>query len=165
MAEFGAMARAAADESLSRLQRLLLKLLPVYPPFLGARIRVRRLPAGGFETRMRLVWWNRNFVSTHFGGSLYAMTDPFYVLLLYERLGAGYVVWNRSAEIEFLKPGRGTVSARFELDPERVTSIREAADRGERVRPRFRVDVVDADGETVATVDQTLYVRRRGGAS
>lgn len=165
VAEFGAMTRAAGDESLSTLQRLLLKLLPVYPPFLGARIRVRRLSSDGFETRMRLVCWNRNFVGTHFGGSIYAMTDPFYVLLLYEQLGAGYVVWNRGAEIEFVKPGRGTVSARFELDPEHVASIRDAADRGERVRPRFRVDVVDADGDTVATVDQTLYVRRRDSAS
>ncbi|MGH9381009.1 MAG: DUF4442 domain-containing protein [Thermoanaerobaculia bacterium] len=149
-----------AATPLPKLKRLLLRLLRIYPPYLGARIRVRRLPSGGFESSLRLVWWNRNFVGTHFGGSLYAMTDPFYVLLLYEALGADYVVWIRGADIDFVKPGRGTVSARFELDRERVAAIRAALDRDERVEPRFQVTVVDGADETVATVDQRLYVRR-----
>ncbi len=146
--------------------RLLLRLLAVYPPFLGAGIRVHRLDgdAPGFEVRMKLTWWNRNYVGTHFGGSLYAMCDPFYMLLLIERLGPGYLVWDKAAAIRFRRPGRGTVRARFILPDERVAEIRRAADAGETVEPVLGVDVVGDDGEVVAAVEKTLWVRRRAAA-
>lgn len=67
-------------------QRFLLRALNFYPPFRGAGIRVKRIDGGrGMEVTLKQRWWNRNFVGTHVGGSLYAMTDPFYVLLLFER--------------------------------------------------------------------------------
>lgn len=144
------------------LQRLKLRLINVYPPFVGAGIRVRWSHDGRRAlVRLKRHWWNRNFVGTHFGGSLYAMTDPFFVLLLYERLGWDYVVWSKSASIRFLKPGRGTLWAHFELDDRRVDSIRRKAATGEPVEPVFVVDVVDRAGEPVAQVEQTLHVRRR----
>jgi hypothetical protein len=40
-----------------------------------------------------------------------------------------------------------------------VADIRARADRGETVEPRFQVDVVDAAGEVVATVEKLLHVR------
>lgn len=149
-------------ERLPLRQRFLLRALNFYPPFRGAGIRVRRIDGGdAFEARLKLRWWNRNFVGTHFGGSLYAMTDPFLVLLLFERLGWEYVVWNRAARIEFLRPGRGVVRARFRLDPQRVAEIRRAADATGRTDPEFIVEVTDETGEVVARVAQTLYVRRK----
>ncbi len=109
--------------------------------------------------------WNRNAVGTHFGGSLYSMCDPFFMLMLMHRLGPGYVVWDRSASIEFLRPGRGTVSATFDLPDERVEEIRREADGTEKVFPRFEVTVVDRGGEPVARVEKVLYVRRRPDAA
>jgi len=49
-----------------------------YPPFLGAGIRVERVSDDFLEidVAMGLRWFNRNYVGTQFGGSLYAMTDP-----------------------------------------------------------------------------------------
>lgn len=144
-------------------RRRLKWLLGIYPPFRGAGIRIDRISADMrvIEVRMPLRWYNRNYVGTHYGGSLYSMCDPFFMLILMEQLGPGYVVWDKRATIEFLRPGRGTVRARFEISEERVEEIRRAADEAGKVEPRFETEVVDEAGETVARVGKLLYVRRR----
>jgi acyl-coenzyme A thioesterase PaaI-like protein len=140
-----------------------LRLLSAYPPYLGAGVRVRRVARdlSRVDVELRLTRWNRNFVGTQFGGSLYAMCDPFFMLMLMARLGPGYVVWDKAAAIEFVRPGRGTVSATIELPDARVEEIRRDADRGEKALPRFEVAVVDREGQTIARVEKTLYVRRK----
>ena len=55
------------------------------------------------------------------------MTDPFWMLLVLNALGDGYVVWDQAGEIAFLKPGRGTVHAQFRLDGAVLDEIRAAA--------------------------------------
>ena len=145
-----------------RFPRLdVLRLLAVWPPYLGAGIRVRRPDDHTFVVRMKLRWWNRNYFGTHFGGSLYAMCDPFFALILAERLGPGYVVWDKAAAIRFVRPGRGTVTATFHLPPAEVAAIRGAADAAGKVEPELTVDVLDEAGAVVARVDKTLYVRRQ----
>ncbi len=144
-------------------QRILMSLINVYPPYLAAGIRIRR-PKGdphALESRMRLHFYNRNLFGTHFGGSLYAMCDPFFVFLLVEHLGPGYLVWDKAAAIRFRKPGRGLVTALFRITPEEVTSIRAKADAGEKVEPVFVAEVKDEAGDVVATVEKTLWVRRK----
>lgn len=140
-----------------------LTLIRLWPPYLGAGIRVRRPDDHTFVVRMKLHWWNRNYFGTHFGGSLYAMCDPFFALILAQRLGKGYVVWDKAAAIRFLRPGRGTVTATFHLPPGEVEAIREAADAAGKIEPELTVDVVDDSGAVVARVEKTLYVRRDGG--
>jgi uncharacterized protein DUF4442 len=143
-------------------RRWLFRLLNLYPPYLGAGIRVKASPdLRTFEVRMRLRWWNRNYVATHFGGSLYAMCDPFFMLILIEALGRGYVVWDKSATIRFRRPGRGTVAAVFHIPQEKIDEIRAAADAARKVEPVFQVEVVDEQGEVVAEVEKLVYVRRK----
>lgn len=143
-----------------RRTSLLLRLLSVWPPYLGAGIRTRVSPdLRTFEVRMKLRWWNRNYVNTHFGGSLYSMCDPFFMLILIEALGRGYVVWDKTATIRFRRPGKGTVRATFHIPQERVDEIRAAADRGEKVEPVFTVEILDEQGEVVAEIEKLLYVR------
>ncbi len=140
-----------------------IRLMQIYPPYLGAGVRVRRVEPdlSRVEVEMRLTRWNRNFVGTHFGGSLYSMCDPFYMLMLMTRLGPSYVVWDKSASIDFLRSGRGTVSATFELPDARVDEVRREADRSEKVLTRFEVTVVDGEGLPIARVEKVLYVRRK----
>jgi acyl-coenzyme A thioesterase PaaI-like protein len=148
---------------------LFFRAIRFYPPYLGAGVRARLVPDTGggsvLEIRMRLRFWNRNALGTHFGGSLYSMCDPFYVLLLIRRLGKDYIVWDKAASIDFLRPGRGTVRASFRLTDEIVLDIKERADRGEKVEPLLHVDVVDEAGEIVARVAKRLYVRKRTGVA
>lgn len=144
-------------------RRWLLRLMNVYPPFLGAGVRVRAdADLRTFEVRMALHRWNRNYVGTHFGGSLYTMCDPFFMLILMEALGRGYIVWDKQATIRFRRPGRGTVRAIFHIPAERIEEIRADADRLGKIEPAFRVDVLDEEGEVVAEVEKLLYVRKKG---
>lgn len=147
-------------------RRWLFRLLGLYPPYLGAGIRVKAsLDLRTFEVRLRLRWWNRNFVGTHFGGSLYAMCDPFFMLILLEALGRDYIVWDKAATIRFRRPGKGTVRATFHIPPERVEEIRAAADAQGKIEPTFQVEVVDERGEVVAEVEKLVYVRRKPAGS
>jgi acyl-coenzyme A thioesterase PaaI-like protein len=133
----------------------------LWPPFLGAGIRVRHIAQDWSEVRVELRQGllNRNYVGTHYGGSLFSMTDPFYALMLMHLLGSRYLVWDQAASIEFLAPGRGTVSAVFRLTSEEVDALRAQAASGEKVLPAFDVEVRDAQGALVARVHKTLYVR------
>jgi hypothetical protein len=134
----------------------------LYPPFLGAGVRVRWVPGRlAVEVSMGLHWWNRNYVGTHFGGSLYTLCDPFYMLLVMWGLGGGYIVWDKAAEIHFRRPGRGRVHARFAVSAERLEEIRRGVEEHGKVEPRFVAEVRGEDGELVARVDKLLHVRRK----
>jgi acyl-coenzyme A thioesterase PaaI-like protein len=162
------MVRHPLRRLLSRFPKhRLFRLLGLYPPFLGAGVRVRDVAEDlrSFTVEMPLTRWNRNYVGTHFGGSLYSLADPWFMIILIEHLGAGYVVWDKAASITFLRPGRGTVRARFEIPPERIAEIRAEADRAGRVEPVFRVAITDEAGETVAEVEKRVSVRTRQDAA
>ncbi|HSH70892.1 MAG TPA: DUF4442 domain-containing protein [Deferrisomatales bacterium] len=147
--------------------RLLRMALRLYPPYLGAGVRVEYVAPDWREIRvsMGLHWYNRNAVGTHFGGSLYAMVDPHLMLLLMQLLGSGYAVWDKAARIEFKKPGRGTVRARLAISDDALDAIRRDTATGGKVLPEFVVDVFDEGGGVVATVRKTLYVRRKTAAA
>jgi len=138
-----------------------LRLLALYPPFAGAGIRARVVSTEplAFESVLKLRWWNRNYVGTQYGGSLYSMCDPFYMLILLDALGRDFQVWDKAATIRFRRPGRGTVRARFEIARQRIDEIRAEADRAGRAEPRFTAEIRAEDGELVAEVDKLLSVR------
>jgi acyl-coenzyme A thioesterase PaaI-like protein len=144
-------------------KRFFKQFVSLYPPYLGAGVRVTRATPDFrlVEVEMRLWPWNRNYVGTHFGGSLFSMADPFFMIMLIEQLGPGYTVWDKAGSIRFRRPGRGTVRARFEIPPERLEEIRRAADAGGKVEPTFAVSILDAQGEVVAEVEKLLSVRRK----
>lgn len=134
-----------------------------YPPYVGAGIEVTHVADDASEIRVRmpLEESNTNLVGTHFGGSLYAMVDPHLMILLMQRLGPDYVVWDRSATIDFLRPGRGTVYATVRVTEPELDEIREATANDEKHLPTWTIEVRDEDDAVVAKVLKTLYVRRR----
>jgi acyl-coenzyme A thioesterase PaaI-like protein len=143
--------------------RGLRRLLNIWPPFIGAGIRVMDIAPDflSARVRLRLGVLNRNAFGTHFGGSLFAMTDPFFALMVLHHLGPDYIVWDRAASIEYVAPGRGRVYAEFVLPQERLDEIARATAGGERYEPRFSVDVKDEAGDTIARVERVIYVRRK----
>jgi acyl-coenzyme A thioesterase PaaI-like protein len=137
------------------------RLINFYPPYLGAGIHSRRIDEYTTRVEMKLTALNRNILGTHFGGSLYAMCDPWFVLILMRALGPDYIVWDKAASIQFLRPGRGKVTATFHIPVERIDEIRQQVDGGGRTEPTFVVDVLDPQGKAVARVEKVLYVRKK----
>ncbi len=137
--------------------------MSLWPPFLGAGIKVKHIAADFREVvvSMKLRWYNRNYVGTHFGGSLAAMTDPFYMLMLIHILGSEYTVWDKTSTIDFIAPGRGTVTARFSLNDDQIAEIKNETASSNAYFPELSVDIVNESDEVVARVRKKLYVRKK----
>jgi acyl-coenzyme A thioesterase PaaI-like protein len=135
----------------------------LFPAYRGSGARVKYISSDFREVRveLKLSWRTRNYVGTIFGGSLYASVDPMYMIMLMKLLGPQYVVWDKAASIRFRKPGRTTLRATFRIDETEVESIRTAAASGNPIDRVYDVDLVDADGVVHASVEKTIYVRRK----
>lgn len=138
-------------------------VLRFYPPYFGAGIRVTYISPDWRELRveMKLRWYNRNIMGTHFGGSLYSMIDPHLMLLLKQLLGTEYIVWDKAAEIEFVHPGRGKVTSTIRISDAELDDIRQNTAAGQKYFPKFNLTIVDDSGMVVAKVRKILYVRQK----
>lgn len=140
----------------------LLKLaLNLWPPYLGAGIRIEHIDPQWRELRvgMKLRRFNRNIAGTQFGGSLYAMVDPHLLLLLMHRLGPDYWVWDQSARIHYHKPGLSKVHCYIAVSDEQLAEIRAGTAGGHALRPEFKLEIRDDAGQLIADVHKQLYVR------
>jgi len=137
------------------------RIMNLWPPFLFSGIRVLAIGADWRSARvvLRRRWYNANYVGVHFGGSLFAMTDPFWMVLVKECLGRDYLVWDQAAQIDFLKPGRDDVFAEFVVTDAVLDTIRAETATGDKHLRWFEVEVKTADGEVVARVRKQVYVR------
>lgn len=135
----------------------------LWPPNLAAGIRVLRIDPDYRRVRVRLkrYFFNRNYVGTHFGGSLFAMTDPWWMIMMLRNLGPDYIVWDKAASIEFVKAVREPVYADFVLDATTIDEVRATAEREGKALHWFHVDVKTAEGTLVAQVRKQVYVRRK----
>jgi acyl-coenzyme A thioesterase PaaI-like protein len=137
------------------------RLMNLWPPFLANAIRLQSLSDDWSQAQvvLRLRRRNRNYVGSQFGGNLFAMVDPFWMLLAMHRLGPDYYVWDQAGSIDFVAPGREDVYAHFQLDDATVDELRTAAANGEKVLRWFENDITTASGEVVARVRKQVYVR------
>lgn len=147
-------------------------ILNWWPPFWGAGIRVVEIQNDFRYARvqMPLRFYNQNYVGVHFGGSLYAMCDPFYMLLLINVLNnttktsgkksGDFIVWDKAASIEYVKPGIGTMTAEFRITDEILNSIY-AMKPNTKQFIDLTVNVTDEKGDIVAKLIKTEYVKRK----
>ena len=144
-------------------QKFLDRLINFYGPYVGAGVKLREMSKDFRYARveMPLTIYNRNYVGTQFGGSLYAMTDPWYMLMLIKNLGSEYIVWDKGATIDFKKPGRTKVRAEFKLTQELIDEIKAEVENKVKVYWPFKVEILDENNEVVATVDKIVYVRKK----
>jgi len=142
--------------------RLLRWKFNLFPAYRGTGARITYIASDFREVRIRLPlsWRTRNYVGTIFGGSLYGAVDPIFMIMLIKRLGPEYVVWDKSAEIRFLKPGRTTLHATFKIEEEELDAIRKATEAGP-VDRTYSVELVDAESVSHAAVTKTIYIRRK----
>ena len=133
-----------------------------YACYRGTGGRVKFVAPDWSEVRLELPlsWRTRNYVGTIFGGSIYGAVDPIYMIMMIKRLGDGYRVWDKTARIDFVKPGRSKLSARFEVPNAELAAIREALGRERSALRTYSVDLVDSRGEVCARVEKVLYFKR-----
>ena len=142
-------------------------IINLWPPNLAAGIRVLRIDPDyrHVVVRLKRYFFNRNYVGTHFGGSLFAMTDPWWMIMMLRNLGSDYIVWDKAAAIDFIKAVREPVYADFVPDAATLDEVRATADRDGKALHWFTVDVKTADGVLVAQVRKQVYVRRKRSGS
>ncbi len=161
---FDNLKRKAKKNIMPLLTPHLFKLrINTYPPYVGAGIKVDHidLDQGLCVSSLNLTALNKNAVGTQFGGSLYAMVDPFYMLILMNQLGSSYVVWDKSAQIDFIAPGNSRVTAKMKVPSSEIAIIQELAKNGDPVFRKYETEIVDDKQKVVATVKKTVYVRLR----
>ncbi|KGF15838.1 DUF4442 domain-containing protein [Corynebacterium freneyi] len=142
--------------------RQLKRLMWLWPPYLGAGVRVEEAADDGTRivVKHRLRPWTTNAVGTVFGGTMQSMTDPFFMILAMHQLGSGYRVWDTEASIEFVKPGRGTIRAIIEMPADVIDEIRAETADGDKHLRWFDCEIVDEEGDVVARVRKRLYFRK-----
>lgn len=144
-------------------QRFLEKMINFYGPFVGAGVKLQKMSKDFRHAKvsMKLTFYNKNYMGTQFGGSLYAMVDPWYMLMLIKNLGKDYIVWDKGATINFRKPGKGTVYAEFNLTDEHLVEIKKQLETVNKIDYIFKVEIKDDAGKLIADVDKVLYIRKK----
>lgn len=143
--------------------RKILKLINYYPPLFFAGIKLKKIEkeATRLTVQMKLNVFNKNMFGTHFGGSLYAMCDPFYVFIISSYLKKDYITWDKSACIDFKKPGKGKVQAIFDIPKEKLAEIKQEVDREGKKTYFFNTVVTDEKQNVIASVKKEVYIRKK----
>ena len=143
--------------------KAVLRLIRFYPPYLTAGISVQEFNQDitSITVKMNMRPWNKKYVGTHFGGSLYSMCDPWYMFILIHYFGSDYIIWDKSAHINFVSPGKGTVTANFCISAQQFKEIQENIKDGQKYHPVFETKIVDAQNTTVAILTKELYIRKK----
>lgn len=148
-----------------RKMRKWLWTLRWYPPYIGTgiRVKVNNEIATSYTITMKLRWYNRNIFGSHFGGSLYAMCDPWYAFAASAHFGRGYMIWDKSASIKYLKPGMGTVRADFAITNEKLANMKILVDEDKQRSFTFSTYILGEQGEKVAFVEKEIHIRKKIG--
>ncbi len=134
-----------------------------FPAYRGTGARITFVASDWREIRVKvpLTWRTRNIVGTIFGGSMYGAVDPIYMVMLIKILGPEYVVWDKAAAVRFKRPGKSTLYAKFILTEEEVVAIKAELAAAPSIERSYHVELVDADGTVCASVDKTIYIKRK----
>jgi acyl-coenzyme A thioesterase PaaI-like protein len=137
--------------------------LNFFPAFRGSGGRLTYVESDWSRVKVKLPlsWRTRNYVGTIYGGSMYGAVDPVYMVMLIRMLGRDYIVWDKAAHIQFLKPGKTTLYADFEISQEELEEIKTAAREVGKIEREFIVHLKDKDGVIHATCTKLLSIRIR----
>jgi acyl-coenzyme A thioesterase PaaI-like protein len=153
------------SESLrSKLVRFAFNFYPCYRRT-GGRITYVAHDFTEVRIKLPLNWKTRGYWGTIFGGSMYGAVDPVLLVMLARRLGPDYQVWDKAATMEFKKPGRATLYARFRVEDAEIEELRRLINRESKIERVYPIELCDAAGIVHATFTKTLHLRRRRAAA
>lgn len=145
------------------MRKRLLWIWNFWPPFLFTGIKITEVSEDyrHVKVKLKLRFWNANYVGTQYGGSIFSMSDPFYMVMLIRNLGQKYTVWDKSAHITYLKPGKTDLFAEFNLTEEDLASIRLTLETEKSMLWNRKVEIKDANGAMIAEVAKEIYIRKK----
>ena len=127
----------------------------------GGRVTYIAKDFSKLTVKLKFNWRTRNVVGTIFGGSLYASTDPFYMLMLMQILGKDYVVWDKGCTIKFKRPAKETLYANFEITPAMVEKIKADVAQQNEITFTWPLQYKNKDGLVFTEFEKVLYVTRK----
>ncbi|MGH9650515.1 MAG: PaaI family thioesterase [Terriglobales bacterium] len=134
-----------------------------YPAYRRTGARIVYLSEDLMEARVRLPL-NRATRNVHggiFGGAMYAAVDPLQAVMLATHLGPDYLVWTKTAKIEFRRQARSGLLAHARIHRSELEEIRTALTRASKLDRDFQLSFADTGGQTVAHFTLTIHIRRR----
>ena len=143
-------------------KRRYLKLaLNLWPSYLFSGISVVEISPNfkRIHVQLKKRFLNSNYVGTHFGGNLYAMVDPFYMLMIIKNLGKRYYVWDIEASIQFVHPGKNRVHAIMSISDEDIEDIKQNTLHGKKYIKTFHTQVLSDDNQIICNVEKKIYIR------
>lgn len=148
------------DKRESFRSRWFRRLMNVYPMYFGTGGKIVFWSSDSSEVHLRLGLnlWTRNYVGTIFGGSFFAASDPFYMLMLMKQLGEGYVVWDKTAHIRFRRPGRNRMYAVLRIAPDELELIRQEVKASGHATKTFSIRWQDKQGVVYAEIERQCYI-------
>jgi acyl-coenzyme A thioesterase PaaI-like protein len=141
----------------------MLKFWNFWPPFFFTGVKIQKVSPDyrTLTAKLKLRFWNANYVGTAFGGSMFVLADPFYMVMLMRNLGHEYSVWDKSANIRFLKPGRTDLFADFLLTDEDLAQIKTEVSEKGKIEWRRTIEIKDKEGVIVAEVEKVISIKRK----
>lgn len=149
-----------AESFSSKIDRIKFNLFPAYRGT-GARVAFISDDYREIKVKIPLSWRTKNYVSTIYGGSMYAGIDPIYMLMLIKNLGKNYIVWDKAATIRFKRPGKDTLFADFKLTEEELNEIKEILKTKKSVDRIYNVELKDKNGKVHCLIEKTLYIANK----
>lgn len=114
------------------------------------------------KIRLAISYKNRNYVNSVFGGSMFSAVDPIPMVQLIQLIGDDYVVWDKSANINFRRPAKEDLYADFIYTEEELEGIRKEVAEKNEIDIVKTTKLMNKDGTKLfCQVDKTIYVAKK----
>ncbi|WP_405267908.1 DUF4442 domain-containing protein [Cellulophaga sp. Ld12] len=109
--------------------------------------------------KLPISYKNKNYVSSIFGGSMFAAVDPIPMVQLMNLIGDDYVVWDKAAEIRFKKPAKENLYANFNYTLAEVAEIKKRVEANNEIEIVKHTALTNKENTiTFCEVTKTIYI-------
>lgn len=143
-----------------KIERFKFNLFPAYRRS-GGRIAYISDDYHEIHVKLPLNWATKNYVGTIFGGSMFAAVDPIYMVMLIKILGKDYIIWDKSANIKFKRPGKETLFAKFLITPKEISDIKIQLETAKSIDKLFTIVLKNKAGKVHCIVEKTIYISKK----
>jgi len=139
-----------------RLNRFLTNL---YPALFFAGIRITEITSDWKTIKVSMGGlFSMTPMGAQFGGALFTMCDPWFMMILVRHFGKTFKIWDKCATIHFRRRGRGTVKATFTITDQQLAFIREKVMAEGKIHLILTTQIMDREQEIVADVEKTIFI-------